>query len=385
MAAPKLVFVVTEDWYFYSHRRPMIAAAQECGFEVTVVTNVDKHREKIEGLGVKVVPFAFERRSLNPLKALWQVAKLWRIYRREKPEIVHHIAMKPILLGSFAAGLAGVPCVVNAFAGLGYVFNARAPLADALRVLLWLPFYTLFQRRNTWLLFQNQDDLETLKALNLVKQDRTCIIKGSGVDLNEFPARPMREPAPDFICVYAGRMIGIKGLPTLREAFALLEETAPNVKLHLYGKPDNANPGSWTEADIADWVAESNNVVYKGHAPHMAPVWEGAHVAIQASYGGEGVPKSLLEAAACGRPIVATDVPGCREVVIVGDNGLLVPPYNAQALADALAALSKNWNLCRRMGTRSLRMVENGMSAESVKFQTMDFYQECMAKAGLIG
>ena len=133
----KLIFVVTEDWYFYSHRLPMIRAAQDCGFSVGVITNVDRHRAVIEALGVKVIPFSFARRSLNPFKALGQIASLAKIYRAEKPDLTHHIAMKPILFGSFAAWLARVPCVVNAFAGLGYVFNARSCCAPC-----WCPSFT---------------------------------------------------------------------------------------------------------------------------------------------------------------------------------------------------------------------------------------------------
>lgn len=357
----------------------MIAAAQEAGFDVAVVTHIDRHRESIEALGVRVIPFSFERRSLNPFKALGQVLKLKDVYRAEQPAIVHHIAMKPILLGSLAAAFARVPCVVNAFAGLGYVFNARTPLAILLRAALWAPFYLLLRRDNSWLLLQNGDDLKTLKKLGLADEARARIIRGSGVDLAEFPVRPVSDDAEAFICVYAGRMIGIKGLPTLKEAFTMLKDRAPHIRLRLYGKPDAANPGSWSEAALMQWVADSDNVSYEGHAENMADVWAQAHVAVQASYGGEGVPKSLLEAAACGRPIVATDVPGCREVVSHGNNGLLVPPYDAQALASAIESLAENPDLCKIMGTRSRRMVEDDMSAEKVKAQTAEFYRACMA------
>lgn len=379
MSKPKLIFVVTEDWYFYSHRRPMISAAQEVGFDVSVITNVDRHREAIENLGVKVIPFSLERRSLNPFKALQQITKLKDIYSEEQPTIVHHIAMKPILFGSIAAGRAKVPHVINAFAGLGYVFNARRPLAFLLRLLLWLPFYICLRRPGTHLLFQNKDDLATLKRYGFVVDDRARVIRGSGIDLDEYKVQPMHEPSPDFICVYAGRMIGIKGLPTLKEAFAMLERKAPHIRLKLYGRPDKANPGSWGEEDLQAWVANSNNVSYEGHADNMQDVWAGAHVALQASYGGEGVPKSLLEAAACGRAIIATNVPGCREVVEKGRNGYLVPPYNAEALARAIVKLAGDWAFCRKMGENSRAIVANDMSAESVKAQTADLYRLCLS------
>ncbi len=376
---PKLVFVVTEDWYFYSHRRPMISAAQEAGLDVSVITTIDRHREAIEALGVKVIDFAFERRSLNPFKALGQVRRLARIYRQESPVIVHHIAMKPILFGAIAAWLARVPVVVNAFAGLGYVFNARTPLAFALRAALWLPFVLLLRRKNSFLLMQNKDDLATLRAYGMVAAERARVIRGSGVDISEYSASPVPPANPDFVCVFAGRMIGIKGLPTLREAFSLLAKNAPHIKLHLYGRPDPANPGSWSEDTLRQWGAESDNVAYVGHAEDMRGVWAGAHAAIQASYGGEGVPKSLLEAASCGRAIIASDVPGCREVVNEGENGFLVPPYDAVALAEAVRTLAADMALCERMGQASRTLVESDLSADSVKAQTAELYRLCLS------
>ncbi len=376
---PLLIFVVTEDWYFYSHRRPMIRAAQAAGFDVAVITQVDAHRQAIEALGVRVIPFDFSRRSLNPVKALRQICALKRIYSRERPTLVHHIAMKPILYGALAAWRAQVPAVINAFAGLGYLFNARTIRAYSLRALLWLPFRLVLRRPNTFLLFQNADDKARLAALGLVSAKRTVIIRGSGVDLNEYPARPLPPETKPFVCVYAGRMIGIKGLPTLKDAFVILARAAPHIHLHLYGQPDPENPGSWDEAQLADWAARSDNVAYKGRTDDMKAVWDTAHAAVQASYGGEGVPKSLLEAAACGRPIVATDVPGCREVVEDGRNGFLVPAYDAPALAQALQMMADDKDLWRAMAVHSRRIVESDLSADKVEAQTVGLYRLCLS------
>lgn len=378
MEKQKLFFVVTEDWYFYSHRRPMIKAAQDCGFAVSVITNVGDCRAVIEALGVEVIPFSFERRSLNVWQAMCQIFRLAGIYRREQPRIVHHIAMKPVLLGAVAAWAAGVPCVINAFAGLGYVFNDRGLLARALRMVLTPVFFVLLRRKNSFLLLQNKDDFSVLKKCGLAAEGRARVIRGSGVDPAAYPATPMPLPAPDFICVYAGRMIGIKGLDTLRDAFSVLGKTAPHIKLYLYGKPDPANPGSWRIEDIERWVSESDNVSYRGHSGDMAAVWAGAHLAVQASHGGEGIPKSLLEAASCGRAIVATDVPGCREVVEPGKNGVLVPPRDAVALARAIETLAADPGLCRRMGEESRRVVEDDMSSDSIRAQTAEFYRRCL-------
>jgi glycosyltransferase involved in cell wall biosynthesis len=377
---PLLIFLVTEDWYFHSHRMPMARAAQLAGFEVAVITNVKDHGAAIEAAGVRVIPLAFDRRSLNPLAGLALTMRIAAIYRREKPALVHHIAMKPVLFGSIAAWRAGVPRIVNAFAGLGYVFSADTRLTKLLRPFLLVLFGLLLRRRNSFLLFQNRDDYALMRDRGLVVPGRARIIRGSGVDLSAYPQMPLPPLDEGAVCVFAGRMIGIKGLPTLKEAFAILSREGSRARLWLCGRPDPANPGSWTEEQLKAWVAESDNVFYIGHAD-MAEIWAKAHIALQPSYGGEGVPKALLEAAACGRPIVASDVPGCREVVEQGANGYLVPPGDAAALAARIAALAADPARMAAMARHSREIVASDMSADAVTEQTREFYRECLAEA----
>ncbi len=368
----KLIYLVTEDSYFYSHRLPMAHAAKEAGFDVAVITNVHQYKEAIERENIRVVPLSLERRSLNPFLAARHIAQVTAIYRREKPDAVHHIAMKPVLYGSIAAWVAGVPRVVNAFAGLGYVFTASTPLAQSLRLMLWPAFWLLLKRRGSHILFQNDDDLRTLDKMKLVPADRAHIIRGSGVEmLSPLPYPPTDG---DFVCVFAARMIGIKGLQTLKEAFSLLQQRAPHIKLCLCGRPDPANPGSWTEEQLQLWAANAPNVSYQGHCADMRAMWARAHAALQPSYGGEGVPKSLLEAAAAARPIIATDVPGCRDMVEPGRNGYIVPPRDAAALADAIEKLANSGNGAA-MGMESWKIVEEKrMTAADIAAQTRALY-----------
>jgi glycosyltransferase involved in cell wall biosynthesis len=375
---PKLIYLVTEDWYFHSHRLPMAWAALNAGFDVAVAANISRARKAIEDEGIRVIPLPLDRRSLNPFRALAHIRKIAAVYRAEKPALVHHIAMKPVLYGSIAAWMAGVPRVVNAFAGLGYVFNSNDTTARILRPLLTVLFRFLLRRRGSVVLVQNKDDLALLESRGLIDPARAVLIRGSGVDLQACAATPLPEPDPDVVCAFAGRMIGIKGLETLRQAFALLEQTHPHIKLWLCGGPDPANPGSWTEQALRRWEAGSDNVIYMGHCGNMPAVWRKAHIALQPSWGGEGVPKSLLEAAACGRPLIASDVPGCREVVEEGKNGFLVPPRDAQALAGKIAALAGDMALCRSMGAQSRRIVESDMSADAVRIQTEKLYRDMM-------
>lgn len=376
MKKPLLMFVVTEDWYFLSHRLPTVKGAQAAGYEVSVVTADGAARAAIEAQGVRVIPFAFDRRSLNPFKALRQIAQLRRIYQAEKPHIIHHIAMKPILFGSVAAMSVSAPHVVNAFAGLGYVFSAQTALARMMRLILIPAFRVILNHRGHIVLFQNPDDRDLLQKLGALspRLNNAVLIRGSGVDTTALQPVPLPDGGRDFICVFAGRMIGIKGLPTLKEAFSRLRQGHPEIKLWLCGQPDPGNPGSWTQEQINTWTAENPNVVYKGHC-HMDQIWRQAHVALQPSYGGEGIPKSLLEAAACGRPIIATDVPGCRDMVGEAVNGFLVPPHDAALLAERIALLSNDYLLCQRMGQASRGFVEGELSADAVTAKAQALYQ----------
>jgi glycosyltransferase involved in cell wall biosynthesis len=380
MTARKLIFLVTEDRYFLSHRLPMALAAQKEGFYVAVITNAVTCRSEIEAQGVRVIPLSLERRSLNPFKALAHIRRIKNIYQREKPDLVHHIAMKPVLYGSLAAWFAGVPAVVNAFAGLGYVFTAQSGLATALRPLLLLAFRFLLKRPGSWLLLQNEDDRDLLRRHGLTPEGRTEVIRGSGIDPAQYRELPFLPMDRDFICVFSGRMIGIKGLQTLKDAFALLEKPNPRIKLWLCGAPDPGNPGSWSEEQLRNW---GENVVYKGQCPDMAAIWAQAHAAVQPSWGGEGVPKSLLEAAASGRAIIAADVPGCRDVVEDGKNGYLAPPRDARALADALARLAADPERYAVMGHASRVLLEkNDFTAEAVTARTAELYRACVRAKG---
>ena len=368
-----LLFVVTEDWYFLSHRLPMARAARAAGYDVAVAARESTCRAAIEAQGIRLIPLTMERRSLNPLEAGRAIAALRDIYRHERPAIVHHIAMKPILFGSIAAWLTGAPVVVNAFAGLGFVFVGGTALAKAIRLAILPLFWLLLRRGNSIVLVQNDDDWITLLRLRLARPAQVALIRGSGVDGAAYRRMPL-PPAPPYICVFAGRMIGIKGLADLKAAFALLAVRRPDIVLWLCGEPDAGNPQSWPTADLENW---GGNVVYHGRAD-MGAVWPQAHLAIQPSLGGEGVPKALLEAASCGRAILATDVPGCRDMVVDGINGRLVPPGDPAALAAAVDSLCADLGRLDAMGLASHALIDRrGLSAAAVERASRRLYDDC--------
>lgn len=354
----------------------MAKAAQEAGFDVQLITNLDKHQEQIESLGITVHPFSFERKSLNPIKAISQIYALRNLYKQIKPQIIHHIAMKPILYGSIASlGLKN--SVLNAFAGLGFVFSATSAKARIIRTILVALFHFVLKGKNKHLLFQNTDDKALFKKLGLINEDTTHIIKGSGVDLDsyEYNSTPKRkDEIDDFIVSFAGRMISIKGIQTLKDTFEILEDKAPYIKLQLCGQPDPHNPESWTDETMNKW-SEKDNVTWLGQCENMADIWKKSHAAIQISYGGEGVPKSLIEAAACGKPIIASMSAGCRDMISTENkNGILVPIKNAKATAEALIELAHDKNI-QQYSENSRQLVKNELAQEIVIEKTKALYQ----------
>ncbi len=370
-----LIYVVNDDWFFMLHRIPTLRAAQRAGFDVALVTRVGGQHEVIEGLGVRLIDFPFDRQSRNPFTAIVQIARLAAIYRHEKPAIVHHIALKPILFGSVAAWLARVPCVVNGFVGLGTLFYGDILLARALRPVFFPLFRAFAGCARVWTLFENEDDCRRMRQGKMAHPDRSMVIPGSGVDTGRFLPSPLPQ-TPPFICMFAGRLIAMKGLQTIRDAFAILKEENAAVRLWVCGMPDPGNPQSWTADQMKIWCDENPAVIWKGQQTDMSAIWPQVHLALQPTIGGEGLPVSLLEAAACARPLIATDVPGCRDVVEDGVNGLLVPEEDAAALADAIRTLAADPECCAQMGEKSRNRVVTHFSSARVTNVVHDLYQK---------
>ena len=373
---PVLLYLVTEDWYFWSHRLPIARAARAAGWEVMVATRVAKHGERIRREGFRLVPIGLRRRSLAPWREAAAIAELLRLYRRERPDLVHHVAMKPVLYGSLAAALTGVPAVVNALAGMGYVFTSSGVKARLLRPLIRAAFRWLLDRPNSRLILQNPDDIAAMTK-GTVTAERVALIRGSGVDTQIF--RPREEPGGTPVAIMVSRMLWDKGVGELVEAARLLRRREVPLRVVLVGPPDPDNPASIPERQLSDWDA-SGDVAWWGERSDIAEIWAKGQIAVLPSHR-EGLPKSLLEAAACGRPMVAADVSGCREIVRDGVTGLLVPPGDAGALADALERLARDPGLRRRLGAAARELVEREFSEAKVVEQTMALYRAVRARA----
>lgn len=374
-AAPKLLYLVTEDWYFWSHRLPMARAALAAGFRVGVATRVDAHGERIRAEGFALHPLGW-RRHAGPIAALRAVCEIARLYRRERPAIVHHVALKATILGAAAAALAGVPAVVGSINGMGYAFSSDRLTARLVRSPIRFALRRILGSLRHHMIVQNPEDRHMLLGLLPAASERVTIIPGSGVDVVHF--RPLAEPPPEPLTIaVAGRMVQSKGIATVVEAQQRLRARGIAVRLLLAGVPDTENPASYQRAQLERWAALSG-VEWLGHVEDIREVWARAHVAVQAS-AGDGLPKSLLEACACARPIVASDTPGCRAIAREGVNALLFPLGDAEALADAIQRLGRNEALRRRFGEAGRALVEADLSDVRIGADTAALYRRLLS------
>ena len=367
----KLLFFVTEDYYFVSHRLALAMEARREGYDVCVVTRVRESGDTIRAAGLRLLPFENARSSLNPVSELSTLIRLIRLYRRERPDIVHHVAMKPVLYGSIAARLAGPPVVVNAIAGMGWLFISESRWAR------WLerPVREVLKRvLSTGIaLVQNPDDAGLLVGAGVLKS-RIRRVQGSGVDLRVFVPHPEPEGTP--VVVLAARMLRDKGVGEFVAAARLLQHRGVAARFVLAGVPDSMNPASIMDENLSAWVGEGV-VEHLGWVDNMPGLLATCHLVCLPSYR-EGLPKSLIEAAAAGKAIVTTDVPGCREVVRHADNGFLVQPRDVAGLADALERLIEDSDLRRRMGTRGRVRAEQEFGLDAVVEQTLAIYREAL-------
>ena len=365
-AAPKLLFLVTEDWYFVSHRLPLALAARRQGYDVAVVTRCRNHCRMITDAKLKVIPFEMDRRGLNPFVLLREVLALVRIYRRERPDVVHHVALRAAVVGAMAARIAGIRRVVSAVTGMGFLF-AKTGRRPVTRRLVELSLPSLLGRGLT--ITQNAADTEQLAEFGLAKSSLR-LIPGAGVDTTCFS--PLHEPAGPPVVMMISRLLWDKGVGEFVEAARQLYGLG--ARFVLVGGLDPGNPASVTEEDVQGWTAEGFIECW-GYCEDMVDTISKAHLVCLPSYR-EGLSKALLEAMACGKPCVTSDVPGCRDVVRHGDNGLLVPAQNAGALAKAIKQLLDDPEARLRMGARGRERAVAEFSQDRVISATLKVYGE---------
>jgi mannose/cellobiose epimerase-like protein (N-acyl-D-glucosamine 2-epimerase family)/glycosyltransferase involved in cell wall biosynthesis len=369
---PRVIYLVTEDWYFMSHRLPMARAARDAGFEVHVATRVDRHGAAIEAEGFHLHPISWRRGSLDPRDLVRVVREVRRLYRSLAPDLAHHVALPATVVGSLAATGLSIVCL-NAMTGLGTMFISDTAKVRLARAVLTLTLRRLLNRSHSAVLVQNLDDRAVIEGLG-VDAGRIALIPGSGVDIDRLTPAP--EPPGPVTVAFVGRLVESKGIRTLVEAHRRLAERGRDIRLEIAGTPDPANPASIPPQEIEAWTRQAN-VTHLGFVKDIAGLWASAHIAALPSHR-EGMPLSLLEAAACGRPLIATDVPGCRDIARSGVNAFLVPRDDTEALADAIDRLAGDATLRRRFGQASRALVENEFSSARIGHDLVDLYRRLL-------
>ena len=374
---PKLLFLVTEDWYFCSHRLPVARAARDAGFEVVVAARVRAHGEQIRQEGFALRPIAWRRRGDGLVGSVRAINEIARLYGTERPDIVHHVALKPVLFGGLARRLAfrgssTPPVPIHSIMGLGSGFSATSFAARFREPSLGMALRLAAGREPCWVVVQNPEDRAALARLG-IDPERIVLIRGSGVDISHFI--PLAEPNGGTVTVaLVSRMLREKGVLDAIAAIRLLRARGLTIELLLAGPTDPDNRGSLS-AELLSSLGEEPGVEWLGPVADVRTIWRRAAIAVLPSTYGEGVPKALLEAAACARPIVATDVPGCREVIRQGETGILVRPHDVGALADAIATLAGDPARRSAMGRAGRALVEHDFAEEIVARETLALYR----------
>lgn len=384
----KVLLFANTDWYHYNFNLPLARVLQRQGVQVVLLSPPGRFAERLVEAGFRWVELPMNRLSLNP----WEELKLLRfiidLYRREKPDLVHHFTIKCVVYGSIAARAVGVDRRVNAVTGLGHVFTS-----DSLRNLILRPVVRRLLQlaltgRLSRLIVQNPDDYSAFADEQLLAPEKIRLIRGLGVNIERFHPRPPAteegHPAnpqgqtryPPLKVLLATRLLWEKGIREYVQAARLLKNSGHDVEFLLAGDPDPGNPASIETEQIHAWRKEGV-INFLGYVDDMPALFSRVDVAVLPSYR-EGLPQCMLEAAACGLPLVATDVPGCREIVEAGINGLLIPPRNSAALAEAIALLDRNRAQCRVLGDASRRKVQQDFDEKTILRMTLNVYREIL-------
>lgn len=371
--AGTILYVVSEDWAFMSHRLPMARAARDAGFEVHVATRVGSDAGAIRAEGFTVHAIPFRRGRISPVVAVPTIRALRRVVRTVAPELVHLVGLQCCVLGGLATVGLGRP-QVNALTGLGYTFTGHSTRANVFRGVLTATLRYLLNRDNAVALVQNPDDRAALEAIG-ISTSRLALIPGSGVDTELL--RPLPEPGGPITVGFAGRLLTDKGIRALVSAQRLLRQRGEDIRLLIAGEPDPANPASVSREEAEGWSREPG-ISWLGHIEDISLLWRQSHIAALPSHR-EGLPKSLLEAAAFGRPLVATDAVGCREIAIADRTGLLVPIEDPPALAEAISRLAHAPDLRARYGAAARDLVVARMSARAIGESTLQLYRTLIA------
>jgi glycosyltransferase involved in cell wall biosynthesis len=369
------LFVVNVDWFFISHRLPIALKAKQAGFEVHIATGITDKLNVLKDCGLTVHPLGLVRGGLGALNALATIVELRRIFKAVQPDVVHLVTIKPVLLGGVMARWLRVPALVSAVSGLGYVFTARGKLARPLKWVVASFYSWALGHHNQIVIFQNPDDRDTLSKVTGLSESKVEMIRGSGVDLKQYTVTPELTGLP--VVLFPARLLADKGVFEFVQAATLLRAKCIPARFVLAGMLDSANPTSVPQGQLDEWVAEGV-VEHWGYRANMPQVIASSNLVVLPSYR-EGLPKVLLEAAASGRAVVTTDVPGCRDAIEPGVTGFLVPVRDAQSLAMAIEHLLANPGQRTAMGLAGRQLAEKEFDVSAVSDKHLLIYRRLLS------
>lgn len=374
----RLLIVVNSIDFFISHRLPLAIAAQKEGYEVHVAARV-KNSSDLSGLeGFNVHNITFVRSGQNPLSEIKIFFSLLLLFFNIKPDLIHLVTIKPVIYGGIAAKIVSIKSVVVAISGLGSVFSASGRFEQIRLCLVKFLYRLALKHDNMKVIFQNSSDKEKLLSIRAIKQSQAILLRGSGVSLLDYPNLPEPEGIP--VVSMAARLLREKGVCEFVGAARILKERGVKVIMQLIGSPDPENPSSITEKEASFWAKEGI-VDILGYRKDIATLYSQSNIVCLPSYYGEGLPKSLIEGAACGRAVITTDMPGCRDAIIPNVTGLLVPARNEAALADSIETLINDTSKRRVMGEAARKLAEDEFTIEHVIEKHMNIYQELLSRA----
>lgn len=373
----KILLFANTDWFLFNFKLSLARTLCARGDELILMSPPGEYGPRLRELGFRWEPLPLTRSGVNPFAELAVIRRIAALYREWQPDLVHHFTIKCVIYGSFAARQAGVPAIVNSVTGLGF-----ALLADSLKARLIRPVVLLLywlSLRGTEVIFQNRDNRDTLAAHGVLAASHVQVIAGDGIDTDHF--RPALTPPRRLTVLMMARLLHSKGIADFVAAAGRVRAKLPDVRFLLAGAQDPGNPESVGDLALGAWRA-AGNVEFLGHRSDVLELNQEASVVVLASTQGEGIPRALLEGAACGVPMVATDVPGCRDVVLEGETGHLVPPGDPVRLAEALLALLSDEPRRLRVGSAARKHVERCFSDAVVIAETCAVYARALQEGG---
>jgi len=370
----KVLLFANTDWYIYNFRIDLAKSLRAKGYEVVLLSPPGDYQNLLQENGFQWIPFPLSRQGINPLGELWTLWRLIRVYSRVKPDIVHHFTIKPVIYGSLSAHILGIKGIINSITGLGHIFIDTGFVTRIVRVLAKILYRTSLGQ--TQVIFENPEDRNSFIQNQLLQSEQSHLILGTGVDVKKFQPTPKNNDTP--LVLFASRLLSTKGVLEFVEAAQLIKQKGLRARFAIAGTPDPGNPASISSEQIDLWRT-SQAVEIWGWQSDMPITLAKADIFCLPSYR-EGVPNALLEACACGLPIVTTDVPGCRDVVKHKANGFLVPPRASQALAEAIEILLSDPTLRDKMGKTGRQIALENFSLDKIIEQTMMVYQKITSK-----